>query len=115
MARTVLVVTQGDTHGPLDLGALEVAGDVANDVGFPNDGMTKLYCHNAGAGAHVLTIRTPGTVGPGLAIAEDTVTIAAGKFALLGFFDRNLYNQPDSNVYVDSDGTKTEMKYAAIR
>lgn len=114
MARTVLVVIQGDPHGPLDMSAAEVAGDVANDIAMPNDGLTKLYCRNAGAGPHVLTIRTPGSV-RGLAIAEDTVTIASGKHAILGFFDRDLYNQPDSAVYIDSDGTKTEMKYAAVR
>lgn len=114
MARTVLVVIQGDAHSPLSMSAVEVAGDVANDVALPNDGLTKLYARNAGAGSHVLTFRTPGTV-RGLAIAEDTVTIVAGAHAILGFFDRDLYNQPDGSIYIDSDGTKTEMKYAGIR
>lgn len=115
MARTALAVITTTVDGPLDMSAVEVAGDAVDDVGFPNDGATKLYARNAGAGAHTLTIRTPKVLPGGLAVAEDTVIIAAGKHAILGPWDRDIYNQPDGQVYVDSDGTKTEMKYAAIR
>lgn len=111
MARTVLVVTVGEV---LDMSAVEVAADVAAGVAVPNDGQTRIYCRNAGAGPHVLTLRTPGTV-RGLAIAEDTRTIAAGKHGFIGPFDRDLYNQADSTVYIDVDGTQTEMKFAAVR
>lgn len=116
MARTALVVQNPrTTNGITGLTTVEVAGDAAADVGFPNDGQTILLVRNGGAGAHVLTFDTPGTV-EGQAIGNPSApSLGAGLWGCYGPFPRATFNQDDGMVYVSSDGTKTECKYVAIR
>lgn len=119
MARTLLALNHAPGGvGMLNLTSLEVPGDAAADVGFPNGDNVLLYVRNAGAGPHVLTFDTPGSV-DGNAIANpSTASIAAGGARIIGPFRRDVYDQgaPDTGyVYVSSDGTKTEMRYVAFQ
>ncbi len=119
MARTILALqTAPGGVGMINLTSTEVAGDATDDVGFPNGDNVLLYVRNAGAGAHVLTFDTPGSV-DGNAIANPaTASIAAGGARIIGPFRRDVYDQGGANagqVFVSCDGTKTEMKYVAFQ
>lgn len=118
MARLDLTIRQLSKSGPVDIVALEQTPNATDSAMFANDGNTFLYARNTGSGAHVLTFPTPVTVN-GLDVADHTVTIAAGKTAILGPFPTNIFNQqsgPDvGKVYVNIDGTKTEVKLVALR
>jgi len=118
MAKANVPITQITRAGPLDLAAIETALDVADGAMFQNDGSTELWVRNAGAGAHIVTLVTPQQVA-GLAVADHTATVAAGKTALLGPWPTDTFNQQAGadagKVYVDTDGTKTEVKLVALR
>lgn len=118
MPRVDLTIQKITKSGPVDLEALEQTPDETDSAMFANDGNTFLYVRNTGLGDHVLTFQTPQTVA-GLAVADHTVTVAAGKTALLGPFPTDTFNVqsgPDvGKVYVDVDGTRTEVKLVALR
>lgn len=79
-----------------------------------------LHVKNAGGGAVVVSIDTPGTV-DGLAIPSLDVTVPAGEERFIGPFPRNVYNQDDSAgdteiaeaVFIDTD-TQTGITLAAF-
>jgi hypothetical protein len=85
---------------------------------FSNDGNTRLWVKNSGSGAHVVTIVSTKTVA-GLAVADAAYTVGAGKYAILGPFPPDLYNQKSGNdkgkVYVDSDNTESEVTILPFR
>jgi hypothetical protein len=72
-----------------------------------------LWIRNTGAGAHTTTIKTPGTL-DGMTIAEQTVTLAAGKYTIAGPFPLS-WNQSTGTVDIDFDGTQSEVKVIGIR
>lgn len=78
----------------------------------PNPQTTVILINN-GAGAHVITFQTPATVAKDLDVQDPTVTVPAGNRLVVGKFDPRLYNQPTGadigKVYMDSDGSQTEM------
>jgi len=112
MARTNVTVLETDPNGILDAEAVDVALHVTDGAMFTNDGRTRLWMKNAGAGVHVVTVVTPRTI-EGLAVADKTYSVAAGKYAVAGPFRRDLYNQPSGadagKAYVNTDGTGTEV------
>jgi hypothetical protein len=55
------------------------------------DGKTFLHVKNAGASSDTVTLVTPGTVGPGLAIADHTVAVANGTEVFIGPLSASLY------------------------
>lgn len=119
MARANVPFTQLDRLGD-DVDVGETTFDAADDAMFANpDAQTVLVLQNDGAGAHIITFVTPKLAAGGLTIQDPTVTIAAGEKHAFGNFDPVVYNQPSGTdigkVYMDSDGTKTEMKAKVYR
>ncbi len=112
MARINVTVLETDPNGIVDAEAVDVALDAVNGAMFTNDGKTRLWVKNSGAGPHVVTIVTPRTI-EGLAVADKTYTIGIGKYAVVGPFRRDLYAQPSGadagKTYVDADGTQSEI------
>lgn len=114
MARTAVTVGQTEAAGILDTEAVLVALNNPDGAMFINDGKTRLVVKNAGAGAHIVGIVATKTVGPyGLLLPPKTYTIAAGKRAVIGPWETDIYNQKSGDdvnkVYVDSDGTESEV------
>ena len=69
---------------------------------FRNTGKEILHVVNADASPTTVTLVTPATVA-GLAIADQTIVIAAGEERMMGHLDPNVYNQSGTDagkVYV---------------
>lgn len=94
-AATVMVRT-----GLLVSGTLTTAS-AASDK-FANNGKQYLLVYNGDSGAHVLTFTSPVTV-DGLAVADPTVSVAAGATKLIGPFKPSVFNDSDGYVAVASD------------
>lgn len=112
MARTNVPVLETDPAGILDPTAVDVALHATDGAMFTNNGDTRVWVNNTGAGAHNITAVTPRTV-EGLAVADRTYVVPAGKTAIIGPFDPNTFNQPSGadagKVYLNSDGTQSEV------
>jgi hypothetical protein len=75
---------------------------------------TFLHVKNAGASSATVTLATPGTVS-GLAIADRTVTVAAGGSQLIPV-PADLYgNAADSGLATISYSVATDLTVAALR
>ncbi len=70
---------------------------------FANNGVERLVISNEGSGAADVTIVTPLLMDGNLAVAERVITIAQNAVWIVGPFARNVYNQPDNTVQVDTD------------
>jgi hypothetical protein len=115
MARTNVAVSHSQDGSVLDGLATATALDAAAGAMFTNNGATRVIVYNTGAGAHVVTFVTPRTINPGaLAVADPSITLAAGKHGIFGPLDPTTFNQPSGadtgKVYVNSDGTESEVK-----
>lgn len=112
MARTNVPVLETDPNGILDLDAVDVPVHITDGAMFTNDGHTRVWVKNAGAGAHNVTVVTPRVV-EGLAVADRVYVVGIGKSALIGPFDAATFNQPSGadagKAYVNVDGTGTEV------
>jgi hypothetical protein len=87
----------------------------ADGLEFSNpNGDVFIYAVNAGGAPHILTFSTPLTV-QGLAVVEHTVTVANSTFRLIGPFPRTVFNQVTGVVYINCDGTPTEVSCAAVQ
>ncbi len=94
MARTLLALRRVDyaTNVQHWLLANEIAPDVANGNYAPNDGATLIFVHNNnGSSSRTVTVTTPGTVGQGLAIADETYTFALNEFGFIGPFPQSIF------------------------
>lgn len=82
---------------------------------FANTGKELLLVsHTNGGGSTVtLTITTEAT-SDGLAVADRTVSIAAGSFHVLGPFPKGIYNDADGNVNL-AWSSATDIDIAVIR
>lgn len=63
----------------------------ASDTGDISNGRTFLHVKNAGGSSDTVTLVTPGTVGPGLAIADNAVAVTNGTEKFIGPLDPALY------------------------
>lgn len=63
----------------------------ASDTADISNGRTFLHVKNAGASPDTATLITPGTVGPGLAIADNAVTVTNATEKFIGPLDPALY------------------------
>lgn len=106
MPRTALAATAVPAAG-LDLSTSGVAADLANGNSYPWTAGRRLYVHNGDAAALTVTVPTPGTVGAlGLAIADVTVTVAAGSGKILPAMGSEV-RQGNGSAYVDWSGVTT--------
>lgn len=122
MARHDIPVTKLVPTG-IDPEASESLSVAADDHSFVNNGRTILQVRNTVGTSRVVTIETPGTV-DGLAVAERTVTVGAGKTAYIGPFPRSIYNgnDPDNSngnqrdrVLVDVANSDGDLAFRAFR
>lgn len=65
----------------------------ASDTADISNGRTFLHVKNGGGSSDTVTLVTPGTVGPGLAIADNAVTVSNGTEKMIGPLDPALYGQ----------------------
>ncbi len=86
---------------PIGLGATYTGSlSTSNTYQVRNTGRTFLHFKKSGAGACVVTIETPVTIG-GLAVAEQTVSVAASTGdEFIGPFPTNIYNDGSHDVRV---------------
>ena len=114
MARGTLTVNNLSRSGN-DITTM-TAADATNGHAFDNDGNVFIVVRNGGAGSITVTVQTPRTVDD-LAVADLTVSIAAGKTYLIGPFPTETFNQSGSDrgkVYVDFD-TDTSVALGAYK
>lgn len=64
---------------------------------FPNDGRTFVEVINGGGSDDIITFTTPATV-QGVAIADPTVTVAAGARKCIGPFPTSIFNDASGLV-----------------
>lgn len=74
----------GTTASYTAVSASDTTGDISNGRCF-------LHVKNAGGSSDTVTLVTPGTVGPGLAIADNAVAVANGTEKFIGPLDPALY------------------------
>lgn len=115
MAATELTINHPFPDGVLDVGTTAQAFNAADGAQFKNDGKTRVIIQNSGAGVHVITVVTPNNLPGGMAIADKTFSIAAGKFAVLPYFSTSYFNDANGYTKMTSDGTQTEVKALVIR
>lgn len=97
MARTVLTAQPATDAG---LTPTYVAADAANGMTYRLVPHRILHVLNGSGSALTVTINTPGTVN-GLAIADRTITVAAGAPAFIALGSDAPYAQADGTCYVD--------------
>lgn len=112
MARANVPVT------PLGIAGDDISGgattfDGSNGAMFENpDGKTVVILKNNGGGTHVITFKTPHAP-QGLALAEHTVSLGAGKTFILTGFRPDIFNQQSGanvgKIEMDADGTQSEV------
>jgi len=113
MSRTVLTITAVTAIGGVNLtDTLEAANADGESIAASGENIT-LVVENGSAGSITVTIKTPETV-KGLAVAEDTWTIAAGKTYIGRFMARETYMQADGTVHIDFSAVTT-IAVAAFR
>lgn len=117
MARIEVPITQIERI----VGTDPADGTAATDDGlmFQNDGQTYISLTNNGGGPHNITFITPQLVA-GLAVADEGPhALAAGVTRIFGKFPIRTFNQNsganEGKVYVDTDGTDTELEGLAFR
>lgn len=119
MAATALTVmdapgtkpTLQPTAGSLTIGQT-APGSAADGVAFPLSGRILLIAHNTNAGAQTVTIDSvPDRNGRTGDIT--TYSIAAGRVAVFGPFDREGWAQSDGTLL--AVGSHTDVKFAAVR
>ncbi len=119
MARADVAFIQLDHLGN-EIADAPTAFDEPDGAMFHNkDAQTVLVLINTGGGAHIITFTTPFLASGGLTVEDPTVNIPAGETHILGNFDPVVFNQPSGadigKVYMDSDGTQSEMEAKLYR
>lgn len=91
----------------IPVAGLSLAGDAmaaanADGFSFMNDGdkRTFMMCKNSSGAPITLTIQTAATR-DSLAVADRTISVAAGARVIRGGLNAALYNRPDGTIYVD--------------
>lgn len=111
MARVQIPVTTVTKSGVAQ--PAQTTGDSVNGHYFLNDGTTILEIVSSDAGSQTVTIQTSKTV-DGYALADQTVTMAAGTTQYVGPFTTGTFNQSGSTqVYVDTT-VSTTIKFRAF-
>ncbi|WP_202237023.1 hypothetical protein [Actinacidiphila reveromycinica] len=96
----------------LQLDALLVAATSGGDTALTGAGVF-LVVKNADASAHVVTLATPGTVDGDLAVADRSVSVAAGKTFFIPL--TATYRDPSTGrASITYDGV-TSMSVAVVR
>lgn len=114
MARTQLTTINRGVPAGLDPTAIDVAAETTDGNSFAWAENRCLFVLNGDDASITVTIPTPGTVGPGaLAIADQTVTIAAAGYRIIGPFGRE-FVQSTGLVHVDFTGTTITNVTAAV-
>lgn len=116
MPRTAITLQEVAKNNGAEL--TDVNANQPNGQLFENDGRTELVVHNGDASSRTCTV--VGVACSHGRTASLAVAVAAGKRAVLGPFDKELFNQPSGadqgKVYVDwSASTPTTVKVHARR
>lgn len=113
MARTDLTPTALTTAG---VAPSAVAGTVDGHK-VTNHGDIILVLKNTGAGAHTVTIPTPGTV-EGEAIGDKMISLAAAQVKYVSELTPEHFNQSGADagkIYLDFDATQSEVTVIALK
>ena len=115
MARTTLpssTVTRLVETG-IDPTAVDVAANLVDGNAFPWAKNRLLFVANGDTTTLTCTFPTPGTAGPGLAIADASGTIPPSGSKLFGPFD-GVFVQDDGTVRVDYAGADAAVTIALL-
>lgn len=114
MARSSIPVTRltFDDSG-VDPTSTEVASDSVEKHYVENNGRVILQVRNEDTVSRTVTFETTHTV-DGLAVADRTLTIAAGVEKYVGPFPRSIYNDGSEHLLVDPS-TSSVLKFRAFR
>lgn len=109
MARTAIAIQQISRAA---ITPTYAAGDAANGHALPNSGTEFIHVKTVGTGTTV-TVSIPATV-DGQAVSSKTYVLGTNTERMIGPFPPSIYNQPDSNVYIDLTSA-TSVTLAAFR
>ncbi|HEY9473644.1 MAG TPA: hypothetical protein VIS06_07310 [Mycobacteriales bacterium] len=113
MARSTVTPTTV-TEAGIDPAAVAVAANTTDGDAFAWRAHRLLYVANGDDAEITVTIATAATVGrSALAVADQSVTIAAGGAKLMGPFGPE-YRQADGSVHVDYAGTTPASVTVAV-
>ena len=98
MARTALTVNRVDLDGVTK--TLAAANADGHSIPWNRNFRQWLTVKNGGGSSITVTVQTPRTVG-GLAVADRTVSVAAGAEVDIALTDTQNYLQADDSTYVD--------------
>lgn len=114
MPRTAMAAPTRLTVAGIDPEAVDANADLVNGNTFPWGRYRLLYVNNASATPLTVTVVTPGTVGrAALAVADATITVAAGVAKVAGPFGPE-FRQADGTVAVDYSGPTSLVTVAAL-
>lgn len=117
MAYTGISVYSATTGGTAITESSGAAGGAGTGYKFPNDGATRLLIRNTSTNTPTCTIVTGGTV-KGRAIGDETISVGASGFQIVGPFEKEIYDQTSSDagyIYIYFGGSnETELRVAAI-
>lgn len=103
-----LNIVRGTNITALDPYTAQVGGDK-----FPASGATSCYWSNSSGAPITVTLATPGTV-RGLAIADLTVSVPAGGYAVQGPFPPDLFGDVDGLVSM-TYSTNVGLKFGPFK
>lgn len=86
----------------------------ASDTADISNGRTFLHVKNAGASPDTVTIVTPGTVGPGLAIADNAVTVTNATEKFIGPLDPAVFGTAGVATVTHSFTTSVTCAFVSI-
>jgi hypothetical protein len=113
MARALVAAT-AVPGGGLVLEDTAVAAELTDGNSFVWGPRRRLYVANGDATDLTVTLQTPATVGlSGLAVADATVTVPAGKSLLLRPLGTE-YRRPDGAVWMDYSGAAASVTVAVL-
>lgn len=113
MARAAITATAVPTGGVV-LDDSTTAAELTDGNSFAWGARSRLYVVNGDDTELTVTVQTPATVGPqALAVADATVTVAAGKSVLLRPLGTE-FRRSDGTVWVDYSGADASVTVAVL-
>lgn len=110
-------ITQISRAGATDLDALAVAADAGLTDWWTGTGNEFLYVNNGGGSPITLTLQYngPGGTIDGVALSNRTVSVGAGKRAIVGPFPGNLYTSQSTGRVTVGWSAVTSVKVAVLQ
>ena len=116
MARDALTIYTLGVEGAQYSGDItEIDMVAANDIEFTNEGNTFIIINNAGAGSQTATFVRAKCPRCGISTAGNMdVAVTNARLAVVGPFTKDLWNQSDGTVHIDS-ADEDNFSFSAVK